>query len=130
MHKNANLKVYRMLINLSNHPYTQWNCRQKEAAAVYGKPIDLPFPSVSPEADESEIQQRADRYVGKVLDMGEASTITVHIMGEQTLCFAIIRRLELLEIPCIASCSFRDVEMQPDGSKLVNFHFTRFRKYI
>lgn len=118
-----------MLINLSNHPYALWGDRQKKAAAIYGTTIDLPFPSVAPDADEEEIRRLADLYLKRVLGMGKAEAFTVHIMGEQTLCFALISSLHRLGIPCIASCAARDVIMQPDGHKLVNFNFIRFRKY-
>lgn len=118
-----------MLINLSNHPYMQWSERQKKAAAIYGVTIDLPFPLVAPDADEEEIARLADLYMERVLGMGESEAFTVHIMGEQTLCFALISRLTKLGISCIASCAARDVVMQTDGHKLVNFNFIRFRKY-
>ncbi len=119
-----------MLINLSNHPYSLWSDRQKLAAAVYGSTLDLPFPSVIPEASEEDIERLADLYLERVLNMGEIEALTVHIMGEQTLCFALISRLHRLGITCIASCATRDVTMQHDGHKLVNFNFIRFRKYI
>ena len=118
-----------MLINLSNHPYSLWGDRQKKAAAAYGVTVDLPFPSVAPDADEEEIGDLADLYLERVLGMGAAESFTVHIMGEQTLCFALISRLHRLGIQCIASCAARDVTMQSDGHKLVNFNFIRFRKY-
>lgn len=118
-----------MLINLSNHPYSLWGERQKKAAAIFGTTVDLPFPSVTPDADEEEIRLLADIYMERVLDMGKTKDFTVHIMGEQTLCFTLISRLQQLGIPCIASCAARDVIMQPDGHKLVNFNFIRFRKY-
>lgn len=118
-----------MLVNLSNHPFSLWSDSQKEAASIYGPTVDLQFPSVSPEADEEEISRLADIYMERILSMAEPTDMTVHIMGEQTLCFALICRLNSLGIPCIASCSARDVTMQPDGLKLVNFKFIRFRKY-
>ena len=119
-----------MLVNLSNHPYSQWCERQKAAASVYGPAVDLPFPSVSPETSEEEIGNLADDYLGKILNLGETQDMTVHIMGEHTLCHTLINRLQDRGISCIASCSARDVTMQPDGSKLVNFNFVRFRKYL
>ena len=118
-----------MLINFSNHPYESWSDAQKLASVPYGEVVDLPFPSVSPEADEEYVGVLAALYLEKILAMGKASEITVHIMGEQTLCFALILLLQRHGIPCVASCSARDVTVQPDGSKVVGFHFTRFRRY-
>ena len=118
-----------MLINFSNHPSASWSDAQMQAAAVYGDIIDMPFPSVPPEADEEAVGDLADICLEKILATGQVPEMTVHIMGEQTLCFALILRLQRLGIPCVASCSARDVRLQPDGSKVVGFHFVRFRRY-
>lgn len=119
-----------MLINLSNHPYSDWDTMQREAAYAYGECVDLPFPSIDPSADENAIRVLADEYVGRIEGLSVGQDVTVHLMGEQTFCFALITRLVSKRIPCIASCSERDVEMEEDGTKKVRFHFTRFRHYI
>lgn len=118
-----------MLINFSNHPSASWSDAQRQAAAVYGGIVDMPFPPVPPEADEEAVGDLADRCLEMILAAGKVPEMTVHIMGEQTLCFALILRLQRLGIPCVASCSARDVRLQPDGSKVVGFHFARFRRY-
>lgn len=115
------------LINLTNHPYSEWGDTQKEAARIYGECVDMPFPIVDPEAGTEEIEALADEYLGKILELdGE---ITVHIMGELTLCYALISRLQQHGVECIASATARDVTILPDGSKQVRFHFSRFRRY-
>lgn len=118
-----------MLINLSNHPYGSWSEAQKVASSAYGEVIDMPFPSVSSEADEKAIVKLADTYLERILDTGEEGEMTVHIMGEQTFCFALISLLLARGIPCVASCTERDVTEMPDGSRQVRFHFARFRPY-
>lgn len=117
----------KMLINLSNHPYRQWGEEQKKAAGCYGECIDLPFPNIPAEYDETEVDVIANRYLDKILSYGR--DLTVHVMGEQTFCYALISRLLKHGITCIASCTARDVTMLQDGSKQARFHFTRFRKY-
>lgn len=117
-----------MLINFSNHPYKDWSEPQKKAASRYGECVDMPFPTVPPEFDETQIDHLAYAYALQIADMGK--DITVHIMGEQTLCFALINQLLRRGIPCIASCTERDVVILPDGSKQVRFHFARFRHYL
>lgn len=115
------------LINLTNHPYSAWGEEQKEAAARYGECIDIPFPAVDPEADTDGINALTDEYLVKIMQSGE--DLTVHIMGEQTFCYALISKLLKAGIPCIASSTARDVTILPDGSKQVRFHFARFREY-
>lgn len=116
-----------MLINLSNHPYELWGEEQKAAAIVYGECIDMPFPSIPPEYDDKQVTQLAEDYFEKIKSFG--SDLTVHIMGEQTFCYALISKLLNNGIECLAACSVRDVTILPDGSKQVRFHFSRFRNY-
>ncbi len=118
-----------MLINLSNHPYELWSVKQQEAAAIYGTCVDLPFPPVDPEGDETYIDQLAESYVAKVLAIAKGKEeTTVHLMGEMTLTVALVKKLQAAGIICIASTTQRIVY---DGktSKEEAFQFCRFRKY-
>ncbi len=116
-----------MLINLSNHPFAQWSEEQKRGAAPYGECRDIPFPQIPADFDAAEVENLAEKYAAEIMALGGEKT--VHIMGEQTFCFTLIARLLKAGIPCIASCTERDVTMLPDGSKQVRFHFARFRNY-
>ena len=120
-----------MLINLSNHPLSSWSEQQLQATTSYGKCIDLPFPDINPLWGEQEIEQLSDEYLGKVLAMssGHEDVLTVHLMGELTFCFSLLRKLQNRGIRCIASCSKRNVIVETDGVKTVFFHFERFRDY-
>lgn len=118
-----------MLINLTNHPYAVWDEKQKGAAAAYGECVDIPFPAIPAMADEQEILRLARDYADRIVPLKKVGEATVHVMGEQTFCFALIRILQDEGIRCIASCSERDVTMAADGSKQVRFHFARFREY-
>ncbi len=120
-----------MLINLSNHPSLKWSKEQTEAAnSRFGEIIDLLFPAVSPEGDENYIAALADEYCNKVIELAGGTPVTVHLMGEMTLAFAIVRRLKQSGIPCVASTTQRLVKEIDDGHKDVVFRFVRFRNYL
>lgn len=119
-----------LLINLSNHPYSCWGEQQRKAARIYGECIDLPFPSINPFWNEEDIEKLSEQYLNKILEMSKKRMVTVHIMGEQTFCYSMIRKLFVNHIDCIASCAERDVEYEDDNHvKQVVFNFMRFRKY-
>ena len=48
-----------VILNLSNHPHLNWPEKQLREAQGYGDVIDLPFPPVSPDATEEELEQTA-----------------------------------------------------------------------
>lgn len=118
-----------MLINLTNHPYAKWDEKQRTAAAVYGECVDIPFPNVNPLMDEDNVSHMAEEYAKRIMQMAAAVELTVHVMGELTFCYALIRKLQQAGVRCVASCTERDVTIAEDGSKQVRFHFTRFREY-
>lgn len=119
----------KIFINLSNHPSELWSKEQKEAAREYGEIIDLPFPEVRPDADKDIIEALVKEYLAQVLEISQGKTATVHIMGEMTLTFALVKRLQAMGIKCVASTSERIVSMESDGTKVVKFDFCRFRDY-
>ena len=117
------------LINFSNHPSQLWSKDQSEAAAAYGKIIDMPFPAINPDADETDIQKLAEEYVKQILELEEHNNITVHIMGEMTFTYMVVTQLKAMGIECIASTTTRDTEYSAEGKKISDFQFVRFRKY-
>lgn len=118
-----------MLINLSNHPSRYWGDRQGEAARCYGDIVDFPFPVVAPDADSQELQTLVQDSVQEILSMGDANSITVHIMGEMTFTFMVVTRLKELGIRCVASTTERKVTYTSDGVKQTEFSFVKFREY-
>ena len=119
-----------LLINLSNHPYSCWGEQQRKAAQIYGECIDLPFPNINPFWNEEDIEKLSEQYLNKILEMREKRMVTVHVMGELTFCYSMIRKLLVNHIDCISSCAERDVEYVDDNHvKQVVFNFMRFRKY-
>ena len=118
-----------MLINLSNHLSQYWGDRQMEATRSYGEVIDLPFPVVAPDAESQELQTLAQNCVQKILSIGDANSITVHIMGEMTFTFMVVTRLKELGIRCVASTTERKTTYNENGTKLSEFSFVKFREY-
>jgi len=119
-----------MLINLSNHPLTEWDERQKnEAASLYGEVIDIPFPAVPTQADPIEIDRMTDEYLQKIQNIAQNNDVVVHIMGEFTFCYALIQKLQKHNIKCVASTTERNVRFLPTGERTVDFNFIQFREY-
>lgn len=119
-----------MLLNLSNHPSANWSAEQKDTAEkLYGEIIDLPFPVVDPAGDEEYIAYLAEDYCRQVLEMSEDRDVTVHLMGEMTLTFALVQQLQTDGITCVASTTERETNETPDGHKESFFKFIQFRKY-
>ncbi len=131
-----------MLINLSNHPSTKWSKEQIEAAnKTYGKIIDFQFPQIPPEWDVSTVKQLAINTVNDIIGTlakennekskfmdSEGKWNAVHVMGEMTFTYNIVRLLKESEIPAIASTTNREV-IEKDGKKISVFKFVRFRDY-
>lgn len=120
-----------MLINLSNHPSSKWSQSQtEEAIRVYGGILDLSFPAVDPSGDDLYIDQLSDEYISRIFDMANGSSFVVHIMGEMTFSFSVVRKLKQRNIQCVASTTERIVKDYGDGRKEVHFSFVSFRKYL
>lgn len=119
-----------MLINLTNHPSSRWSDKQKAAAEVYGEIVDLPFPVIDEAGDEKYIATLADEYLNKIVNLSDTQSVVVHLMGEQTFSYALIKRLRERGITCVASTTKRIVKEEVPGKKSeVIFQFERFRAY-
>lgn len=119
------------LINLTNHPSKMWSDGQLLAAKEYVTIIDLPFPAVDETADELYIKDLAHKNLSKILEYRSTYDIVVHIMGEMTFTFAIIKMLQEEGVKCIASTTKRIVLGEKPGIKEeVVFEFCRFREYV
>ncbi len=121
-----------MLINLSNHPSAQWDEAQKNAALTYGNIIDMPFPSIDPQASTDSVAAQAEKYEVKIrqlLTRNIEGTFAVHLMGELTFCFALVARLQRVGINCLVSTTRRQTIDYQDGKKISSFGFVLFRGY-
>ena len=111
-----------MFVNFSNHPSSLWDAKQTEAAiAAYGEIKDIRFPKVDPKGDEAYIRHLAEHYFAEI--MLQPDIKAVHIMGEQNLCFALIKMLMAKGIKCVASTTIRNEGDRP------SFSFEQFREY-
>lgn len=120
-----------MLLNFTNHPSNIWSEKQKRTAIqLFGKVVDMPFPQIDESADENYISKLADEYLQKILLIAERENVVVHLMGEQTFVFSLLKRLRKNDINCAASTTKRIVNMDSSGQKKeVIFQFERFRYY-
>lgn len=117
-----------MLINLSNHPVSEWNEIQlSEAVNLYGEVQDMPFPNINPQWNLVDIETLAQQYFESIKKLNPQA---VHIMGEMTFCYNLIQKLQEEGIKCIASTTERNVTTKSTGEKLVSFKFIRFRNYF
>lgn len=118
-----------MLLNLSNHPSDKWPENQKTAAAQFGKIFDIPFPNIPPDASSEEVNALAKNYLAKIQALASEGKITIHLMGELTFCFALVKLLKQEGITCIASTTERISVAAEDGTKTSQFRFVQFRSY-
>lgn len=118
-----------LFINLSNHPSSSWTAEQLTAAEAFGELIDMPFPQVAPDAKADDIKTIAEAQVAAIMKQAETHTVTVHVMGEMSLIYRIVRMLSERGIRCVCSTSYRVVKDQGDGRRLVEFRFNSFRDY-
>lgn len=124
-----------MLINLTNHPSEKWgDVQRREAERMFGRIMDVPFPTVNAFASEEEIAELAEMTARKVVEVFGKKDIGVLVQGEFTLAFAVIRLLDKMGIPCYAACSDRraveTVDENGVNHKQVEFCFVRFRQYV
>ena len=68
-----------MFVNFSNHPSRYWDNKQREASQYYGELFDMPFPQISPNASDDELEKLALDYVQRIVSLAESKDITVHI---------------------------------------------------
>lgn len=115
-----------MFVNLSNHPSAHWNDCQVEAAREYGEIVDISFPDIPSNATTTDVSDIADRFVSIIRTYDSP---TVHIMGEMTLTYSLVRRLRSAGITCLASTTQRIKQQLDNGSFISEFVFQTFRPY-
>lgn len=119
----------KFFVNISNHPSDKWDEKQRIAALEYGSIVDIPFPAIDATCDINVITALADEYLFKVKQLSPPSNVTIHIMGEQTFCYSLLRRLQNAGYKCVASTTKRSVVANGNNERLVSFCFDRFREY-
>lgn len=119
----------RLFINLSNHPRSQWSEAQLAAAVEIGEYKEMAFPSVDPDADDKTIDSLADQCCKDIVEMAETAQVTVHVMGEMSLTYRIVKRLTEKGIRCVCSTTERICSEGENGERTYMFNFKRFRDY-
>lgn len=119
----------KLFINLSNHPSPQWTAEQLAAAEQYGTVTDMPFPVIDSGADSEEIAKLVEETFDRLKSLAAGKTATVHLMGEMTFTYTLVRRLKDAGFRCVASTTDREVVDNGDGTRTTRFHFVRFREY-
>ena len=133
--------IYRLMINLSNHPLESWGEAQiGTATSTFDELLDFPFPQIDPEWGYEEVQGLVeattqaiiDVYNDKLDELPEDTDLKlfVHIMGEQSFTFNMVNELAGEGIYCICSTTRRNTVDMGGGKKISNFEFVRFRDYL
>jgi hypothetical protein len=116
-----------MLINVSNHPVSEWSIEQQTTAEqTWGTIVDLGFPQIDPMATTAQVQKVAKVWFDMTLNQKPAA---VHIMGEHTFVLALVNLLQDAGINCVASTTNRLARQLEDGSWQRTFQFCAFREY-
>ena len=118
-----------MFINHTNHLSQYWSHAQLTAACEYGDILDLPFPSVDPQASSSEVLELAQEYAGRIIALHPSAVLC---QGEFVYSHALVERLLAAGITVLAATSERVVEeFYHNGinEKRIDFQFVQFREY-
>ena len=121
-----------IFVNFSNHPSENWNNEQISAAKRIvsgGSIVDIAFPQVSGDADESEISRTADKYAKEIISLNPSA---VMCQGEFGICLEVVTILKNNGIKVLYSCSERktvETVIENRTEKTSVFKFVRFREY-
>ena len=130
-----------MFINITNHRYTAWSERQREAALLqFGEFIEglEGFPPIDPRYSKEDVARAVRATLsdidGSVRQLGlNPADVSIVCQGEMCFTAEFVRRATERGYRCYAATSERrTVEKQlPDGttSKTSVFEFVQFREY-
>lgn len=119
-----------MLLNISNHSSENWSDKQLEATKAFGGGVeDMPFPMISAVASCSDIITLSVMYANDIVKRYNSDADTIHVMGEMTFTYALVKRLREAGFRCVASTTERVKLQLPDGSFISEFRFQSFRDY-
>ncbi len=116
-----------MLLNLSNHPSSDWPATQLEFALKnWNKVEDLPFPNIDPNWNTDRVLQEAEIFVAMIR---KTDPTAVHLMGELCFCFHLCRLLKEAGLRVVASTTQRKASIDARGNKTSTVEFVQFRDY-
>lgn len=124
------------MINLSNHPSTNWPQEQIDAARELDgrEVVDLPFPSVPTDAVRAwDIVSLARGLTLRLAGLRKEGHRAVMVAGEPAMSVALVAIVQGLGMQAFCAVTVRDAveERLPDGStrKVSVFRFQGFRAY-
>lgn len=120
----------KIFVNHTNHASAQWSAEQTATAETFGKIVDVPFPPVPPDFDETAVAELVAKNLREILKLNPAAVLC---QGEFNYTFAMVAALKSKNIPALAATTERvtsEISL-PDGStaKSSVFKFVRFRRY-
>jgi len=120
-----------LFLNFTNHPYQNWSDKQKQAAHEIGEVKDLPFPAISPYLSAEQIEELADSYAKKIIEL---SPCCVLCQGEAVFSGLMAFILTSNNIKTVSAVSVRNVlEYKDENGRTIKksiFEFCGFRKYL
>lgn len=129
------------LVNLSNHPVSQWSPEQREAfravvhadtledAALHCPIEDWPFPVIDPTWDEGAVQALVTEYVDRL--MAANRVLGLFLAGEASFVVALcVRLVHTRAFPILCATTERRVVEHADGRKESIFQFVRMRHLV
>lgn len=121
-----------MLINLSNHPFEEWDEKHQQAAfKEFGIVEDFAFPDVDPNSTTDEVCQLAVEYLSECmtkLETTDGKPDAIHISGEPCFLFKFVTLAKAQGILCVCSTTRRLVTNEGNVKTSV-FQFVKFRNY-
>lgn len=125
----------KILINLSNHPSSKWDKKQKEE---WDTIIDIPFPNIPAEMDIFGVADLVNEYEHKLVKITKGFSYEeffVMLQGEFTFCYILWESLKHVYVNfvwhiCIPTTERKVHEKQrEDGTveKITVFEFVRWR---
>lgn len=119
-----------VFINVSNHPSSDWQTDQLDAAYKVGMVYDIPFPAIPPDWDTQKVALLVDVYKEKIKKLlPEPDGVSViHVMGESVFTFMLVSSLLHECYTVVASTTERVVSYEGER-KISTFKFVRFRSY-
>ncbi len=118
-----------IFINHTNHPSSLWTAAELQAAELYGKILDIPFPEIDPEWDGETVYKFAQESCKKLLAYHPAAVLC---QGEFTYCYILITLLKEYGVTVLSACSKRETKEWEENGKNIKkaiFTFVRFREY-
>lgn len=119
----------KVFINLSNHPSSNWNAKQKAAALELAEEImDIPFPNVPPTHSLGGVSEMVKGALCQIEDAAPClwEDCIIHVMGEATFVTQMVLNAPQAATLICSTTERISVEKE-DGTKVSTFTFCQFR---